>query len=243
MVSVDFERLFDTLFDSIRTNVERRKILSLRAREGHEKHGRGLFVVNAFSQDGSITNDSSTLFENLEWWNHDKCLSGGLPEYAPEDPMYNPEIFRYLHTHDVNADFIVGMYYEVDNVIRGSTLNTLAHYAVQAVYMKDPNSQCELNPYEESKIGTNVEFVGNQCGALDCDVMKAKRTVAVDCKECGATKESCACLEQEKIDNRQGKKLKDCGGCGQISYCSRECQSKDWKRHKVACKKNRTMTT
>ena len=29
-----------------------------------------------------------------------------------------------------------------------------------------------------------------------------------------------------------------CSGCGKVSYCSEECQKKDWKKHKVDCKKN-----
>jgi Tetratricopeptide repeat/MYND finger len=31
--------------------------------------------------------------------------------------------------------------------------------------------------------------------------------------------------------------LKSCGGCGQVCYCSRECQLSDWKSHKKTCKK------
>ena len=27
-----------------------------------------------------------------------------------------------------------------------------------------------------------------------------------------------------------------CGGCGNVSYCGRDCQRKDWKNHKNQCK-------
>jgi len=33
-----------------------------------------------------------------------------------------------------------------------------------------------------------------------------------------------------------GKGTKSCTGCRKVSYCSRECQLKDWKRHKVECR-------
>ena len=29
-----------------------------------------------------------------------------------------------------------------------------------------------------------------------------------------------------------------CGKCGKLLYCSRECQFKDWNRHKANCKYN-----
>lgn len=32
-------------------------------------------------------------------------------------------------------------------------------------------------------------------------------------------------------------KLKVCGGCGEVGYCSKECQTSDWKTHKKFCKK------
>lgn len=35
--------------------------------------------------------------------------------------------------------------------------------------------------------------------------------------------------------SKAGSLLK-CGGCKQFSYCSKECQSKDWKGHKFVCK-------
>jgi len=28
-----------------------------------------------------------------------------------------------------------------------------------------------------------------------------------------------------------------CGGCGEVGYCSKECQTTDWKDHKKVCKK------
>jgi hypothetical protein len=34
-------------------------------------------------------------------------------------------------------------------------------------------------------------------------------------------------------------KLSKCSGCKVVSYCSKECQVGDWKKHKIVCKKNR----
>ena len=33
-----------------------------------------------------------------------------------------------------------------------------------------------------------------------------------------------------------GEETSPCGGCGQVSYCSRNCQRKDWKVHKAQCR-------
>lgn len=36
---------------------------------------------------------------------------------------------------------------------------------------------------------------------------------------------------------KKTRKLKLCGGCKEVYYCSRECQCKDWLEHKAVCKK------
>jgi hypothetical protein len=33
-----------------------------------------------------------------------------------------------------------------------------------------------------------------------------------------------------------GNKLRECGGCAQVSYCSKSCQKSHWKSHKAICK-------
>jgi len=38
---------------------------------------------------------------------------------------------------------------------------------------------------------------------------------------------------------RRGKKILKCSRCGNVAYCSKECQTKDWKTHKNACKKSK----
>ncbi|KAL5005218.1 hypothetical protein ScPMuIL_018674 [Solemya velum] len=48
-----------------------------------------------------------------------------------------------------------------------------------------------------------------------------KQALAKTCKFCGG-----------------GDSLKQCGGCGRVSYCSVHCQKTDWKSHKPECKKS-----
>uniref|UniRef100_K3WA79 MYND-type domain-containing protein n=1 Tax=Globisporangium ultimum (strain ATCC 200006 / CBS 805.95 / DAOM BR144) TaxID=431595 RepID=K3WA79_GLOUD len=49
----------------------------------------------------------------------------------------------------------------------------------------------------------------------------------------------CGIAQRFTADNPEGKLMK-CGGCRSAEYCSRECQKKAWKTHKVQCKELRT---
>ena len=42
------------------------------------------------------------------------------------------------------------------------------------------------------------------------------------CSNCGAT-------------SGDGVKLKKCGGCRRVRYCSAECQAAQWEQHKLVC--------
>jgi hypothetical protein len=61
-------------------------------------------------------------------------------------------------------------------------------------------------------------------------VIKRDRTVTMDSKR----RPSC-CGYCGKWD----KYLQDCGGCGAISYCNKQCQHEDWKKHKKVCVRNK----
>ena len=59
-------------------------------------------------------------------------------------------------------------------------------------------------------------------------------------KEKPVEKEKTACVTAEAVVKCQdcGKDgAKKCGACGEVYYCSRECQKRDWKRHKIACQR------
>ena len=45
------------------------------------------------------------------------------------------------------------------------------------------------------------------------------------------------CLWCNKTEKDDGSKLAECPGCKSAHYCSKECQKRDWKTHKVQCKK------
>ncbi|GLE06253.1 hypothetical protein PINS_up015495 [Pythium insidiosum] len=51
------------------------------------------------------------------------------------------------------------------------------------------------------------------------------------CDQCGVT-------QRFSAENPEGKLMK-CGGCKSTQYCSRQCQKKAWKTHKVDCKRLR----
>jgi hypothetical protein len=36
--------------------------------------------------------------------------------------------------------------------------------------------------------------------------------------------------------SKEEKKLKTCGKCKRVAYCSKECQKEDWKDHKKNCR-------
>ena len=86
-------------------------------------------------------------------------------------------------------------------------MNTLGHYKGEKTVYLTSKKIGNLNPYEASSIGTTVTFVGKRCGAEDCDAIKAKHVVAVNCDKCGATEESCLCAQKQKIDSREGNSL------------------------------------
>lgn len=44
-----------------------------------------------------------------------------------------------------------------------------------------------------------------------------------------------------RLPDENGGEFKKCGRCRLVSYCSRECQKKDWKRHKDSCEDYRSI--
>ncbi|GFH52316.1 hypothetical protein CTEN210_08792 [Chaetoceros tenuissimus] len=48
------------------------------------------------------------------------------------------------------------------------------------------------------------------------------------------------CLKCGKKEQEDGSKLMKCSRCKSVSYCSRQCQAKDWKEHKTYCEMTAT---
>jgi len=44
------------------------------------------------------------------------------------------------------------------------------------------------------------------------------------------------CNKCGKSPGNETEKLQFCGACKKVEYCSKDCQKKDWKDHKTACK-------
>lgn len=71
----------------------------------------------------------------------------------------------------------------------------------------------------------NVELNKAHCLAMEPEQEKS----SAQCAQCGA-------LQKFSSDNPDGK-LMMCSACRSVEYCSRECQKKGWKMHKLDCKK------
>jgi MYND finger len=75
------------------------------------------------------------------------------------------------------------------------------------------------SPYLEPSIGGPLCLNGRKTEPKPVFLPDNDQTVGVKCQDCG----------------KDG--AKKCGGCGEVFYCSRACQRRDWKKHKTACQK------
>lgn len=44
------------------------------------------------------------------------------------------------------------------------------------------------------------------------------------------------CARCHVSEEHLGERLLNCGGCRSVQYCSKDCQSNDWSRHKATCR-------
>jgi hypothetical protein len=75
-----------------------------------------------------------------------------------------------------------------------------------------------------------MEWVNNINSKVTKEVEKLKEECEViefKCGNCNKTKD-----ELQKFN----KKLKACGRCKEIKYCSIKCQKNAWETHKIVCK-------
>ena len=67
------------------------------------------------------------------------------------------------------------------------------------------------------------------------DVCKSIRAVDIASKSSLMQKCNARCMNCDN-DEHDGIELFKCGGCKQVNYCSKECQTNNWKSHQKACK-------
>jgi hypothetical protein len=81
-------------------------------------------------------------------------------------------------------------------------------------------------------------FIGNTNSIIDGEEITVinywtKMTTMENIEADGRNKSVCAgCNTVKKLEE-----LNKCAGCKNICYCSKECQKKDWKNHKINCQK------
>jgi predicted nicotinamide N-methyase len=117
-------------------------------------------------------------------------------------------IASYLYT---NATRIV-LSDLFDHTIRNLEHNVKLNKEVKAAWQKLQSAQHEQRKHTEEEEKT----------------AEPEEEEVEGCSRCGA-------VQRFTPDNPEGKLMK-CGGCRSVSYCSRECQKKAWKKHKADCK-------
>jgi predicted nicotinamide N-methyase len=89
----------------------------------------------------------------------------------------------------------------------------------------------DLFPHTIQNLEFNVALNKKTLAALEPKENKPTENEESGCDQCGI-------MQRFSAENPEGKLLK-CGGCKAVQYCSRPCQKKAWKDHKLDCKRIR----
>ena len=98
---------------------------------------------------------------------------------------------------------------------------------------------CHLgNVFHESKEGCPElhEFMARQLEKKDNEAKEYQKHFHNAMGNTDKIRACCGCCNQVEGDVI----FKRCNGCKRVFYCSKECQRKHWKSHKVRCKKWQT---
>lgn len=118
------------------------------------------------------------------------------------------DMFRLLAAYELRR----GMNFDESNFL----------FMVTAVLEKKPTAKT-LKQLADAEVMRMVQAPLHHSGWEE-DKRRGQQRVALrSCAGCGATEDSLRSF---------GK----CEGCKQVVYCGRECQKRDWKAHKKACK-------
>jgi hypothetical protein len=74
-------------------------------------------------------------------------------------------------------------------------------------------------------VGGEACNVAGDVSAATCQQVGCSFTAAIECRAC-----------RRAGGEQAGDALLLCAGCGGVKYCSRECQRRDWKRHRKICR-------
>ena len=78
----------------------------------------------------------------------------------------------------------------------------------------------------------SVFYCCKECQVVGWPTHREKCATLAAARQAAMEKASTGCAGCGTMEG----KLCKCSGCRKVQYCSRECQGKDWKRHKPACK-------
>ena len=86
---------------------------------------------------------------------------------------------------------------------------------------------------DDSRVVLNSEHTGISVLVLPCFEVLAP--FVKEARELLSIPRCAKCLKNERKLLIQEKKLRVCGRCAKVRYCSTECQKNDWPQHKTVC--------
>ncbi|KAJ7494001.1 hypothetical protein FB451DRAFT_1491593 [Mycena latifolia] len=121
--------------------------------------------------------------------------------------------------------------------LRVKSLYLFSHPEVEREYgyIHKPNIPEGLRAFGYLRIiQRNLYIVQALIGVLEA--YAGKPAPKVSAAEERAAKEGTACYSCGAVSTEDGVTLRKCSGCKLVSYCSSECQKKDWRDHKKLCR-------